>query len=210
MSRVQATLPSSEGAWTKTNKRTWDETQLLWAKAATPWTAKKSLGWRKKPAVSQEAQKRLKAERQWDASKRQCQTAKQRARRQLDENEVNAWCDNSNATSDKSTYTTINFVFRGVVSKDEQGLNVKPLSEGVFSLVLEESFWLQAGQNIGIKFEYAISLFAAIIAIQIVWKDVLKIYVMLSVLSLGLIFSEEIEPCQIEIQSSSVASSMNL
>ena len=55
------------------------------------------------------------------------------ARRLLDQSEGNARRhekDSNNSddvTSDKSTYTTSNFVFRNDVSKDEQGLNVRPL-----------------------------------------------------------------------------------
>ena len=107
----------------------------LWVKAsALPWSPKTS--WEKSSRAeetSQGSQKRLKAQRQRGASRRQCQTAEQTARRLLDQSEGNARrhekdSNNSNdVTSDKSTYTTSNFVFRNDVSKDEQGLNVRPL-----------------------------------------------------------------------------------
>ena len=85
--------------------------------------------------TSQEAQKRLKAQRWRDASRRQCQTAEQTARRLLDQREGNARPHENETTivwqlpSDKSTYTTGNFVFRNDVSKNEQDLNVKLCSQ---------------------------------------------------------------------------------
>ena len=58
--------------------------------------------------------------------------------------------------------------------------------------------------KIGIKFEYTISRFAVITAI--ITDCINSCLKMLSVLTLGLIFIEEIEPCQFEIENVSVAS----
>ena len=90
-----------------------------------------------------------------DASRRQCQTAEQTARRLLYQREGNARPHENETTTvwqlprDKSTYTTGNFVFRNDVSKNEQdSVNVKPCSQTalisgfnmrVFLLLLEES-----------------------------------------------------------------------
>ena len=183
----------------------------------------------------------------------------------------------NNAASDKSIYTTSNF--RDDMSKDKQGLKEIPVRK----LLSVDLIWrhflsvvgrilLAARHNVGIKFEYAISRFDVITAIQIVWTILLKYFLrpvytgdfccdvsgdfccdfvaisnrpckllaiprrfespvvytprnhawnrsknrqskrafMISVLTLGLIFIEEIKPCQFEIRNSSVPSSVVL
>ena len=91
--------------------------------------------------TSQEAQKRLKAHLQRGASRRQYQTSEQTARSLLDVSEGKdsppwKWFyknNNNDATSDKSTYTTRNFVIQDYVNNDEQGLNVKSCSQTLIS-----------------------------------------------------------------------------
>ena len=60
--------------------------------------------------TSEEAQKRLKAERQRGASRRQCETGKQRAHRLLVKNAANIRCHQNEAT--KQCTEPIDFKFR--------------------------------------------------------------------------------------------------
>ena len=57
--------------------------------------------------------------------------------------------DEDDATSDTSTYiTTSDFVFRDYVSKDEQGLNVRPFSQTLTSyIVLRHIFYCEMRFN---------------------------------------------------------------
>ena len=82
-------------ATTETNKTCLWEKRAAYAKAArakastSPWSAKPT-SWANSlqaEEASQEAQKRLKAQRWWGASRRQCQTTEQTARRLLNQSE---------------------------------------------------------------------------------------------------------------------------
>ena len=82
----------------------------------------------------QEAQKRLKAQRQRDASRRQCQTAEQRARRLLDQCQGNVRRYENETTIATKRNQRQEYLHnqqlrlqRDDVSKDEQGLSVGPL-----------------------------------------------------------------------------------
>ena len=95
-------------------------------------------GRRNKPGSTAATQ----APRQLATSRCRCQKAEQTAHRLLDRSEGNSRChendwnnNNDDATSDKSTYTTSNFIFRDDLSKDEQGLNVRPLFTNSFQWI---------------------------------------------------------------------------
>ena len=152
ISRVQATAPFSEAAWTKMNMT------CLWAKASTPfsWSAKRS--WAMYSAC------RIKARKQRSDSKLKGseiiadvsveQPSKWLAGCWIKAKIMLATTKNETTTAtrpDKRTVcTTSNVLFRDV-SKDKQGLDMKPCSQilisgfskRVFPLLLEESFWQQ-------------------------------------------------------------------
>ena len=83
------------------------------------------------------------------------------ARRHKDEATARTTTPDDDATSYTNTYTTSNFVYRDDVSKDEQGLNVRPCSQTLTSR-FNKPFGSKA------KHCYAISRFDVITAIQIV------------------------------------------
>ena len=181
ISRVQASTPSSEAIWTKPSKVACETKEEHQRRLQLHREARKGREQnRRAEERSQEAQKRLKAQRQGGASRYQCQTAEQSARRLPDNSKLNAHHHKNETTTATQLATKVLTQPASSYSETMWAKTSKtwtwPCSQTlisgfnmrVFPLFLEESF---SGSKviIGIEFEYAISCFAVIAAIQIVW-----------------------------------------